>query len=202
MGASFLKSGIDYLPAYSPNTQPTGALENATVATSAFFSQPEVYDYNLDKKISERDDFIKNNFTDFDYVGTAKLEAEKAMPKPEGFFEKFTQPTPIEASLQQRNLNDKTYSLLDAQIIEGRKSNPEKWAGINTTEEIKQYYNQEINSQRQVVADYSSRGAGTTSKYVAPFVGEIAGSMLDPINIATLPLGMGAANGILKTIAG
>jgi hypothetical protein len=202
MGASFLKSGIDYLPAYSPNTQSTGALENATVATSAFFRKSEVYDYNLDKKISERDDFIKNNFTDFDYVGTAKLEAEKAMPKPEGFFEKFTQPTPIEASLQQRNLNDKTYSLLDAQIIEGRKSNPEKWAGINTTEEIKQYYNQEINSQRQVVADYSSRGAGTTSKYVAPFVGEIAGSMLDPINIATLPLGMGAANGILKTIAG
>ena len=127
MASSFLKDAGDYLPAYSPNTQPTGALENAIVATSAFFRKSEVYDYNLDKKISERDDFIKNNFTDFDYVGTAKLEAEKAMPKPEGFFEKFTQPTPIEASLQQRNLNDKTYSLLDAQIIEGRKSNRRRY---------------------------------------------------------------------------
>lgn len=68
---------------------------------------------------------------------------------------------------------------------------------LATKQKMLQQLGDMVRSVEEETADISDRATFTGK--VGGFIGSMAGAMQDPINLVTLPLGAGAANGIIRT---
>lgn len=89
---------------------------------------------------------------------------------------------------------------LDELVLKGRESEPEKWQGIRTTEEIEAITRDRAQTARLKFQETAAK-AGPVAQAAGAFVGAIGGAFTDPINLATLPFGAGAGMGILRAAA-
>ncbi len=92
------------------------------------------------------------------------------------------------------NIREKT----DALIIEQRKSDP-RFNRVKTREEIRRG----IQAQRDIAGQVTAESveAGGASAVISSFAGGMAGSLLDPVNLAASFVGFGASTSILRTAA-
>lgn len=86
----------------------------------------------------------------------------------------------------------------DALIDQGRQTNPEAWQGIRKQEEIEAIPIDKAQVARVAQEDVSSRAEDNWARYGGQLLGGAAAAFVDPINLATLPLGAGAGAGVLR----
>lgn len=96
-------------------------------------------------------------------------------------------------------LLDQFENQLSRRITEGRKVEPDKWAGILTREEIEAESVRRGKSAQDISADIASR-APLVEGIAGQIVGSIGGAFTDPINAATLPFGASASMGLLRAM--
>jgi hypothetical protein len=142
--------------------------------------------------LGERNDMIKQRFGQdiHEITGTNK---------------KYTNPT---AEGRVEMLKEANTSI-DAWIEKGRTETPEKFAGIRTTKEIKEEYKRIADVNEQHYQEMMIRNPSAISRNSGAVIGSLAGAIIDPVNLATLPFGAGeiqaglrgfaAARAIIKT---
>lgn len=85
-------------------------------------------------------------------------------------------------------------------ILNGRSADPQRWAGIKTDAEIEE----EVAIRKQFVRDTaiqtSAAAESEFDRFAAPLAAGLITMPLDPINLATLPLGAGASMGVLRAM--
>lgn len=128
-----------------------------------------------------RDELIRKRFNKdpFDISGERKVIA----PRQQGF-DPYSE--------------DRHKKKLDEWIIEGRETDPDLWAGIQTSAEIEQKAMDIAKEQQAHFADVMSRNPSAVSRTLGSLGGGVTGGFTDPLNLATLPLGFGMSKSILK----
>lgn len=89
----------------------------------------------------------------------------------------------------------------DRLVMDGRESDPDAWAGIKTSFELDQGF-REAAQVRQADLQRTTATAEPLDALAGTLIGGIGATFSSPINLATLPLGMGAGAGILRAMAG
>ena len=85
---------------------------------------------------------------------------------------------------------------IDDEILRGRESDPEKYKGLKTTQEIIADGEQQARDARSEFEDISSRNPSPSSRLAGTLTGDISGAMTDTINLMTLPLGAGPVRAV------
>jgi len=142
----------------------------------------------IDKvQFDERNKQIQQSFSvddPFDLIDTTEID------------ERYSNPT-----LQGRvNMLNEKQDLLDAYITEQRANGDLRYNKIKTKSEILEYTRNVARYARQELHETQNRSS-TFDSAAGGLVGGIAGSFTDPVNLATLPLGVGASVGILRAMA-
>lgn len=78
-----------------------------------------------------------------------------------------------------------------------RQQDPTKWSALETDDEVKRQ-KIEVAKREQAEADLALAGATRMTQLTTPFVSGMAASFMDPINIATMPIGAAGGASILK----
>lgn len=90
----------------------------------------------------------------------------------------------------------------DEHVKKMKIEKPEIYKSIPTLQEVEEKARERARQDRLDLEDVSERfEGGTASRLTATLAGGFAGSMVDPVNLATLAVGAGAGMGLLKTIA-
>lgn len=97
----------------------------------------------------------------------------------------------------QRLHKDDTYTNLH--IKELKEKDPLKYQGLLTNEEIDQAVRRQSVESTATFENVASRASDDTSFY-GGIIGSFGGAMTDPINVITMPLGAGAAGGVMRAI--
>lgn len=98
----------------------------------------------------------------------------------------------------QRLHKDDTY--VNLHIKELKEKDPLKYEGLLTNDEIKQEAMRRSNVSLADYQNVSSRADEDTA-FWGGIIGSIGGALTDPLNVITMPLGAGAAGGILRAVA-
>jgi hypothetical protein len=133
--------------------------------------------------ITDRDNKIKNltGVEDpFDLLDLTELNA------------KYTNPS---ASGKLAMVKEKQ-EMLDKYILQKREEDRENWGTIRTKPEIEEFTRQVARSARTELEDIQSRST-PTDRFLGGLVGGVPGAFTDPINLATLPLGVGFSRGVI-----
>lgn len=86
----------------------------------------------------------------------------------------------------------------DQLIEEGRNTNMAEWQGIRKAEEIQAEFIDKAQTSRIEAERTRQNAESDFARVGGSLAGGVAASFLDPINLATLPLGAGAGMGILR----
>lgn len=87
---------------------------------------------------------------------------------------------------------------IDQFITKGRTTDPKKFDGLKTQSEVQEEARNKARMSKQQFEDIVSRNPNGISKHLSALSGGLAGGFTDPLNIATLPFGVGAGGSILK----
>ena len=139
----------------------------------------------IDKvQFDERNKQIQQSFAvddPFDLIDTTEID------------ERYSNPT-----LQGRvNMLNEKQDLLDAYITEQRVNGDPRYNKIKTKSEMLEYTRNVARYARQELHETQNRSS-TFDSAAGGLVGGIAGSFTDPVNLATLPMGVGASAGLLR----
>lgn len=120
----------------------------------------------------------------FDLVDVSDIDAQFSNPTAEGRTE----------SLRLKN------ERLDEYILAQRNSAPDIWSDIQTRNEFMAPRRETTRAASEISQDIASR-ASPFSGAAGSLIGGFGGAMLDPVNLATLPLGFGSSMGVLRAMA-
>lgn len=131
--------------------------------------------------LNERNDQIKQRFDQDIYDIT-------------GLRTKYTNPSAEGRVAMAKEANEK----IDDWILKGRAKEPERYAGIKTSAEIREEARKTVDASENHMNEIMARNPSALSRMTGGFVGGAAATLLDPPNLATLPLGAGAVQSGLK----
>lgn len=134
--------------------------------------------------LNERNTLIKQRFGQdiHDITGTRK---------------KYVNPTAEGHIRMQEEANEQ----IDGWIERGRAEFPEKYNGIKTTKEIRDEARKTVDISENHMNEIMARNPSALSRMTGGFIGGAGATILDPPNLATLPLGAGPVQGGLKGFA-
>lgn len=134
--------------------------------------------------LNERNDQIKQRFGQdiYDITGLRK---------------KYTNPSAEGRVAMAKEAND----LIDDWITKGRIQEPERYAGIKTSAEIREEARKTVNISEAHMKEVMARNPSSVSRMTGGFIGGAGATLLDPPNLLTLPLGAGPVQGGLKGFA-
>lgn len=131
--------------------------------------------------LNERNDMIKQRFGQDIYDIT-------------GLRTKYTNPSAEGRVAMLKEANDK----IDDWIAKGRVQEPEKYAGIKTSAEIREAARKTVNTSENHMNEIMARNPSGVSRMTGGFIGGVGATLLDPPNLLTLPLGAGEIQAGLK----
>ena len=168
------------------------------VVSAGFASQRDNFNANASTRIiaelrdanfQSYEDIVGSKFnpSDFDFANEIKDSAQSVVNR---------------FSDVNRSFMDKqTFATekFDIQVRKLKASDSEKYAQLKTYDEIKEEARKRANMSRAEFENVASRADEDTAFY-GSVVGSLGGALTDPINVLTMPLGAGAAGGVLRAI--
>lgn len=94
--------------------------------------------------------------------------------------------------------SEKRKAAIDAHVLALRTQDPEKYASLKTSQEIDETVKAKALAAQATQAK-TTAGATGISSFIGQLGGGLAAGLVDPVNLATIPLGAGLAGGIVKT---
>lgn len=144
---------------------------------------------------NERNDIISERFG-AEYLDSVKRDAAESL---------LTRaPVPgVEAGGMQygAQVAAEANAILNARIAEGRRTGDAAWQGLRTDAEIEEDQRNLARDAKTEFEAAAGRARTPTGRLAGSFGGGIAASLLDPVNVATIPFGVGAGASILRSIA-
>jgi hypothetical protein len=161
---------------------PTGFFDVQSSATYAgFLDTPAYFNYDISSAESERDSKLLElaETTGFNLIEENRFNTENDLQGR----------TILPSDSEKEELYKKN---LDESIIAQREAAPNIWQGIKTNQEILDEIAEKRNLAEDILSVKTEQAEGFAARYIAPLTGGLAAGMVDPVNIATLPLGIGA----------
>ncbi len=134
--------------------------------------------------LNERNDLIKQRFGQdiHDITGTRK---------------KYTNPSFEGRIAMAKEANEG----IDDFILKGRATDPDRFKDISTSGEIRENARKLVNASEAHMNEIMVRNPSALSRTIGGFVGAAGATLLDPVNLATLPFGAGEVQAGLKGFA-
>lgn len=131
--------------------------------------------------LNERNDMLKQKLGK-DIYDLTDMRKKYPNPNSDGFLQ------------MTKEAND----AVDGVILQGRAQDPDKYQGIKTTAEIKDNARKVAGLNERHMAEMMIRNPSGISRAMGGFTGSVVGSLIDPPNLLTLPLGAGEIQAGLK----